>query len=78
VAFTLTQIDGFIANIEAAYNAAISGKSYTINTGGTSRSVTRNDADKLLTQLQYWQGEREKVVNGGTGIPTKFITHINI
>jgi hypothetical protein len=42
--------------ILTAYRASLAGKSYTINTGGTSRSFTRNDSDKLRKELEYWDG----------------------
>jgi hypothetical protein len=74
--WTLKEIDGFIANLKSAYTSAISGKNYTINTGGTSRSVTRNDIVSLLNQIEYWQLEKSKL-DGDSGIPTKFITPTN-
>jgi len=48
----------------AAYRAALSGKSYSINTGGTSRNYTRQEVDKLLENYQYWQGEVQRLQGG--------------
>jgi len=79
MAWTLVEIDTMVVDIKAAYKASISGKSYSIDTGGTSRSVTRNDAQSLLNQLQYWETQRINLVNGSSGgIPTKFITPTGI
>lgn len=71
---TIVEIDDIITDLKAAYKASLSGKSYTISTAGNSRSLTRNDSDKLRAELQYWETERARLVNNTTGIPMKFIT----
>jgi hypothetical protein len=37
-----------------AYTAALEGASYSINTGGTSRSLSRQQIDKLRHEYEYW------------------------
>lgn len=61
---------------KAAYLAALQGKSYTINLGGTSRSVTRNDAEFLRKEWQMWEQRLSQAQTGRTGIPTRFITPV--
>lgn len=62
---TLAEIDSTIAIIKTAYAAVLSGKAYTLSTGGTSRSVTRQDMGALRDELRYWEAERARVA--GTG-----------
>jgi hypothetical protein len=50
---------------KAAYIATAGGVSYTINTGGTSRSLTRADATTCRTEYQYWQNQLD-IANGET------------
>lgn len=70
---TITEIDEILVELKAAYKAAASGKAYTINTGGTSRAITRNDLTVLRGEIKQWETERAQLVTG-TGIKTKFIT----
>lgn len=57
---------------KAAYEAVIQGKSYTINTGGSSRTFTRQDAEFVESRYLYWENEVEKETNGQSGIRKKF------
>lgn len=74
---TVSEIDDILAALKIALISAIKGKSYTINTGGTSRSYSRNDIQQLKTEIQYWENQKEKNENSSRGIPTKFITGID-
>ena len=59
----------------AAYQKALKALSYTVNLGGTARSVARQQIVQLKKDLLYWQGEVDKAAIGGQGsIPTKFGT----
>ena len=49
-----------------AYESAIIGKSYTINTGGSSRTFTRQDLPFLKTELLYWEKGRSLDPSGET------------
>lgn len=71
---TLAEIDEIIAELKLAYRAAVAGSSYTINLGGTSRTISRQDVVKLREELQYWQLERQKVESGNLGIRMRFLT----
>lgn len=71
---TVVEINAYLTELKTAYNAAISGKSYTIGSGGNSRSYTRQDLQQLRGEISYWEGEKAKLDSGRTGIPTKFLT----
>ena len=72
--FDLAELDEIILDLKTAYKNVVTGKGYTINTGGTVRAVTRQDGDWLKKELQYWTNERKKLVSGQRGIKTKFGT----
>ncbi len=72
---TLAEATEFRTKAKEAYEAAISGKSYTINTGGGSRSITRQDASWLRKELQYWDNEISKINSNQKGISTKFVIY---
>ena len=74
MSFSLAEATTFFNNWKDAYLAVTSGKGYTINTGGTTRSLTRQDADSCLKHMNYWQSEIGKINSGKLGIPTKFVT----
>lgn len=74
--FTETEIKEFIDLWTDAYKALTTGKSYSINTGGSSRSLTRQDLKLVREELQYWQGELKKLetASQNRGLRVKFIT----
>ena len=74
MAFTTIEIDEFLTDLKAAYKAVITGKSYTINTGGTSRSLTRADAPWIRDEMFFWDKQKAQATSGRKGIPTKFGT----
>lgn len=65
VGVTVAEITTQRDNAKAAYEAALSAQSYTLNMGGTSRSKTNQDVEKLLTLYEYWQGKLDRA-NGTT------------
>ena len=38
-----------------AYESALTAQSYTMNMGGTSRSKTNHDIEKILSVYEYWE-----------------------
>ena len=73
---TLADAQLALTATKEAYFAALGGKSYTINLGGTSRSVTRNDAEFLRKEWERWELIVSNLQNGRRGIPTRFITPV--
>jgi len=71
---TIAEIDQILIELKNAYTAAISGKSYSVNLGGTARQVTRNDIDKLRSEIKHWEIELARTSNTfsrvkyGTGV----------
>jgi len=76
MAFTVTEISEIRADLLVAYRAVIKGKSYTISTGASSRTFTRNDIDMLKKELQYWDQELDRANAGAKGLPTRLGTPI--
>lgn len=46
---------------KAAYLSALDAFSYTLNTGGSSRTVTKNAVDKMRDEYLYWEIEVERL-----------------
>ncbi len=72
---TLIEANTILTQLKAAYLSAINGKSYTINTGGTARSITKQDAVWLRNEIQYWESYVSNITNNTKGIKTKFIAY---
>lgn len=71
--WTNSEIDGFIANLKAAYTALTSGvQSYEINTGGSVRKLTRMNLKDIKDELLYWQNEKLKNETDQSGLNVKF------
>lgn len=51
---TLAEAQAQLAAWEAASLATSSGKSYTIDTGGINRQLTRNNADEIVAMINHW------------------------
>ncbi len=59
MSFTREEIDEFYNTFKEAYLALASGvKSYTINTGTSSRSVSRADLPEIKKEMMYWSKMR--------------------
>lgn len=54
-----------------AYKSALAGKQYSISTGGTSRSFSRQEIDKLRSDYLYWSDEVSRI-ESGTGIKVRY------
>lgn len=71
---TVAQIDEILIKLHSAYLRAIDAVSYGINTGTSSRNLTRNSPEVLQKQITYYERLRSKAVSGIPGIPVKFIS----
>jgi len=60
-AFTESEIDQFISDYKAAIRAAISGQSYSMDTGQGRISVTRASLPALQRGLDYWVNEKRQL-----------------
>ncbi len=59
--FTNQEVDEFYQAFKGAYLSLASGvKSYTINVGGSSRSVTRADLPQIKQEFVYWTRIKNK------------------
>jgi hypothetical protein len=56
-AITLEQAQAQLTAWLAASAATATGKSYTMQIEGNSRTMTRNDADEILKMINYWRAE---------------------
>jgi len=74
--WTLTEAESFYSQWKTAYEALIGGKSYTINTGGTSRTLNRQDLQMVKDEMFYWKNYVEQLdkTNPNRGSRVKFIT----
>lgn len=67
--WTHEELTSLIADYKAAYKAASTGKSYSID----GRNLTRQDIPEIRKQLDYLQLELQKLAGQRTGGPV-FIT----
>jgi len=74
---SLSEEQAFLTALKAAYTAAISGKEYTITTGGNSRKFSRQNLDDLRKEMENCEERIAKITAGTRGIPVKFITTHN-
>ena len=79
MALSITQLQAEIDVLQAAYLKLASGvTSYTINLGGTSRTVTRMNLVQLRQELEYKQKQLNAAQNAGQngvyGLPTVYGT----
>lgn len=57
---------------EKAYEAASQGRSYTISSGGSSRTYTRQDIAVIKHEMLYWERKIKEI--SGVLSRVKFIT----
>jgi hypothetical protein len=62
---TIAELTAQRDKAKEAYEAALTAQSYTLNMGGTSRSKTNQDVEKLLKLYEYWQAKLDRA-NGTT------------
>jgi len=72
---TIAELTEIRDTLKTAYLAAISGKSYSLNLGGTSRTIGRQDIKELRSQLRAAEVDLQQA-QAGRGIPTKFIAPV--
>lgn len=71
--WTLSEATEFYDLAKAAYMAAVEGKSYNINTGGTSRALTRQELETLKNEMLYWKKVIDNINSGARpGLGMKF------
>lgn len=66
--FTAAEIDEQIADIKARLKEAREAASFSLDTGQSKESVTRQSISDLLKDLQYWQKEKELLSPAGSSI----------
>ena len=76
---TAAEISAELVVLKEAYLRLASGvSSYTINLGGTSRTVMRMNLVQLRKEIEYKEAQLEIVSNSGSsglfGLPTKYGT----
>lgn len=76
---TAEQIEQELTVLRAAYLRLAAGvTSYTINLGGTSRTISRMNLTQLSKEIEYKEAQLESLNNAGSsgmfGLPTKFGT----
>jgi len=70
--FSLTEAQEFYSLWKEAYIAVSSGQSYSINTGGSSRSLTRLNMAEIKKEMLYWQNIIKNLEKGKSGLSIKF------
>jgi len=76
---TVAQIEAELTVLRAAYLRLATGvSSYTINLGGTSRTLSRINLVQLRQEIEYKEGQLAGLNNAGSGgvfgLPTKYGT----
>lgn len=69
---SLAEEQAFLTALKAAYTAAISGREYTINTGGNSRKFSRQNLDDLRKEMENCEARIAQLQSGSRGIPRRF------
>jgi hypothetical protein len=64
---TLEQAQAQLALWLAASSALASGQSYSIDTAGVRRQLTRVDAAEVRTSIDYWQRKVTELASIGAG-----------
>jgi hypothetical protein len=49
----------------AADAAVATGQSYRLDSGGSSRQITRTDAAEITNKINYWQLQVNRLTSGG-------------
>ncbi len=65
---TLTEAQSFYTQAKTAYISALGGDTYTISTGGSSRSFKRQSIKELKEQMEYWASEVDRLSLTDTGM----------
>lgn len=75
-AWTLAQAQEKLALWMAADDAIAQGQSYSIDSGGNRRQLTRADGDLIRRNIEFWRREVNRLQSGsgGSGPKIKHIT----
>lgn len=57
---------------------AVTGQSYTINTGAGSRTLTRANLSEIRTSINYWQQKVSRLEAGRSGPRVRYIAPRNV
>ncbi len=71
MALTQVQIQANLDAALAAYTTALTGASYSIGSGGTSRGFARQSLTDLLSAVRFWERRLFDITNSRTGIRVK-------
>lgn len=63
---TLATAQEFYEAAKLAYKKALEAQSYSISSGGASRSLTNQDLEKLLSNMLYWEQEVASLSGSGS------------
>lgn len=64
-AFTLAQAQARLAAYLDAEEAVLTGQSYRLDTGGSSRQLTRADLASIQKGISLWEGRVARLARGG-------------
>lgn len=64
MAVSLETAESYVSELEKAYLAAISGSSYTIDVGGSKRTLSRQNIEIIKEELLYWNNYVEQKKSG--------------
>jgi len=61
MSLTLTDAQELVDDAKVAYKLALKTLNYAISTGGTNRSLARQDVEKLRQHFLFWCGEVDRL-----------------
>ncbi len=65
---TLAQAEAKLTTWMAAMDKIAVGQSYSISTGGSSRTLTRANLDEVQRQIDYWDAKVKSLTRGGMSV----------
>lgn len=65
---TLAQAEAKLTTWMAALDKIAAGQSYSISTGGSSRTLTRANLDEVQRQIDYWDAKVKSLTRGGISV----------
>ena len=65
---TLAQAEAKLTTWMAALDKIAAGQSYSISSGGSSRTLTRANLDEVQRQIDYWDAKVKSLTRGGISV----------
>ena len=65
---TLAQAEDKLTTWMAALDKIAAGQSYSISSGGSSRTLTRANLDEVQRQIDYWDAKVKSLTRGGISV----------